>query len=927
MFGGLMVIALFTALIGPFFVDWSVYKQEFEREASRIVGQPVTVAGEASVRLLPLPSVTFTDLSVGRYDDDSPMMTVDSFSMRSELMPFLSGEIRIVDMALVRPNFTVRVNENGTVGWTDRKQTVLDPDSVHIENMRIEDATITLDGLAGGRSFVGKEFSAEMSAQSLFGPWNIDANGLVEGKPAEFSITTGRLSNEGSIRIRMQAVQKGKPYRLAIDGPISVKDDLLSWSGGFQISALPPSLEMETEALPVNFLGQFAATPNSVEVSQYSLEIGDRTDPYTITGEGDIEIRDEVFFRFFADGRQMNLDRFVEAEETTNAKSGLSQRWSVIRNIVDRIPIPIANGEIDFSLPAIIAGDTVIRELEAKVRPDINGWRIIGLRTLFPGNTLVEADGKLGTRGDFGFTGQMLLASRQPTGFANWLAGRTNASLRRLKSAGMSANVTLTTNQASFEQLELILDGVRLSGKLQRLASGSSRPAVIASLEGEAINLDDLIAIYSMTQPGGEESGLNDQDIDLTLKAGLLEGRGMMARQVDAHIQVANGALSIESLNAADFYGASISSSGKLNDFPRQLKGNFGLSIKSDQARPLVDLAARTFGENQFLVALASDPALTSDLDVEVVIDARPAEDGSRGSLAITGSVGGTSVNLTDRFEGTFAGWAGANHDLSIKLNQAEPSLLARQLGIPVLPLQADGPVLLTAEFSGNAKGGFEGLVSASAPDTEVSANGKLTIDTETPLEPGSLPEISYQALLTLGSQDLDVWLQMGGLVLPGTGEGTPISISADVTKNAGHYAIEDLGGQISGISFSGNLGLDGDRPGKPKLNGKLDFGEIVVATAAEMVLGVASVERTEPDELWSTSEFKQPVLVGLDGEIDLTANRLVFPSGREGEDFSGKLAIFNGSGTLSPFSFDWSGAKISGSAALKNVSGSAVLS
>ena len=117
----------------------------------------------------------------------------------------------------------------------------------------------------------------------------------------------------------------------------------------------------------------------------------------------------------------------------------------------------------------------MVRELKARVRPDINGWQIIGLRTLFPGNTIVEADGKLGTRGDFGFTGQVLLASRQPTGFANWLAGRTNASLRRLKSAGMSADITLTSNQATFDQLELILDGVRLSGKLQRLTSSGTK--------------------------------------------------------------------------------------------------------------------------------------------------------------------------------------------------------------------------------------------------------------------------------------------------------------------------------------------------------------------------------------------------------------------------------------------------------------------
>ena len=132
------------------------------------------------------------------------------------------------------------------------------PDSVHIEKMRIENATIAVDGLAGGRSFLGTDFNADMSAQSLFGPWNIEAKGMVEGKPANFTITTGRLSNEDSIRIRLQASQEGQPYRLSIDGPISVTDNLLSWSGGFQISALPPAAEQDNDALPIRVQGRFS---------------------------------------------------------------------------------------------------------------------------------------------------------------------------------------------------------------------------------------------------------------------------------------------------------------------------------------------------------------------------------------------------------------------------------------------------------------------------------------------------------------------------------------------------------------------------------------------------------------------------------------------------------------------------------------------
>ena len=63
-FGGLLVLALTAALVGPYFIDWTNYRAKFEREASVILGRQVTVEGAATARLLPFPSVTFSDVSV-----------------------------------------------------------------------------------------------------------------------------------------------------------------------------------------------------------------------------------------------------------------------------------------------------------------------------------------------------------------------------------------------------------------------------------------------------------------------------------------------------------------------------------------------------------------------------------------------------------------------------------------------------------------------------------------------------------------------------------------------------------------------------------------------------------------------------------------------------------------------------------------------
>src|SRR5690606_22397851 len=140
--GGLIVLVLTAALVGPYFVDWTSYRADFEREASRVLGRAVTVGGIASARLLPFPSVTFSDVRVADAGPDGPAMTVDQFSMDAELAPFLRGEVLIFDMRLVRPRVTIAVAGDGHVDWAARPDAVFDPRQVRLEKVTVTDGEV-----------------------------------------------------------------------------------------------------------------------------------------------------------------------------------------------------------------------------------------------------------------------------------------------------------------------------------------------------------------------------------------------------------------------------------------------------------------------------------------------------------------------------------------------------------------------------------------------------------------------------------------------------------------------------------------------------------------------------------------------------------------------------------------------------------------
>ena len=201
-----MVIALFAALIGPYFVNWNDYKSTFETEAEKILGQPVHVTGTAKATVLPSPSLTFTDVQVGD-TEGQPMMTVERFEVTIELMPLLQGQIHVISMRLQKPHLRVAVDDAGRVDWQIRSEAskALDPEKVALDNVEIVDGTASYIDARSGISRDLDNINAQIQATSLIGPWRIDNGGfrdVTSDTWINFRVASGRRLPDGTIRLK-----------------------------------------------------------------------------------------------------------------------------------------------------------------------------------------------------------------------------------------------------------------------------------------------------------------------------------------------------------------------------------------------------------------------------------------------------------------------------------------------------------------------------------------------------------------------------------------------------------------------------------------------------------------------------------------------------------------------------------------------------
>ncbi|WJH40268.1 AsmA family protein [Aliirhizobium terrae] len=199
--GGAVVLVLFTALLAPFFVEWSSFRVEFEQQASRLLGKKVAVHGEVDARILPFPSVTLHDVRIGQDLDGQPQVQVARFSMDMELAPFLSGEARIFDMRIEEPKARLRILKDGTLDWMRGSRPSIPTRVVVIEDVHVVGGEVAIIDEQSGRSRSITGLTAAMSAASLAGPWRGEGMRCSTARqPGSASIPARRMSRPGGFR-------------------------------------------------------------------------------------------------------------------------------------------------------------------------------------------------------------------------------------------------------------------------------------------------------------------------------------------------------------------------------------------------------------------------------------------------------------------------------------------------------------------------------------------------------------------------------------------------------------------------------------------------------------------------------------------------------------------------------------------------------
>ncbi len=916
--GGVIVVVLFVALLAPLFIDWTDFRKNFEDQASRIIGKKVTVHGTVDARLLPFPSVTLHDVRVGQEEDGTPVVQVEQFSMDAELAPFLSGEALIFDMRVVNPKVRLRLLKDGSLDWMRGSQPEIPAKTVVLENVHVNGGEIEFVDDQSGRSRSVTGLNAEMSAKSLAGPWRIEGDGSLDGEHGSFSVSSNQPDERGVLRVRTRLAPDKHPVTVDLDGELKLVDSRPNYQG--TLSAAIQSREGKTEKgeAPPRLKGRFELTNDRIRIPEYRMEVGSTSDPYVITGEATLDTGSAPEFLLTADGQQIDVNRIGNqgAAGKTNRDPAVSarQRLSSLLDIVGQVPIPQVPGKATVRLPAIVAGDTTIRDVALELEPAGNGWMIDSAVGTLPGRTQVEGKGKLTLTGDPSFNGQMVVASSQPTGLASWLAGSVDPAIRQLRQAGFSANVSLTHDLQRFENLEIAIGAATLKGRLERQATEGQTPSLSVALNGDALDLDALRALTGLFT--GQDAGDNvlDHRIAAQLKADKFTAFGVQAENVETTFTLADGALSVDRLSIKNLAGAELTATGKAEGSLLDYKGTGEITFKAADPGPFFAMLREHLPHHPVMDRLVRNAGWYGNTALRGALTLG-GDDGNALAVTLAGVTNGSRVNLDYRMSDLLALTGNGTTTLEATLDNAVPSILFGQAGLDPLPVDAGANGRLTLKVTASDNDPADAALTFATDRTSFTANGKVDVRPDT--------FMNGNVAVSLESADLDPYLVMNGIALPELGTGLPFKLQTNATIDADKIVLADLNGHAADNDFSGALTFD-RKAAKTSASGALTLAKADLGWLGEAVFGQI---RDPANGQLTTAALGLPLFRDIDVNLKLTAKQF-WPGlfNTAVNDFTSNVTYKGDELQLNDMAGGWEGGRLSGNLLFTNANGTGFL-
>ena len=885
-----VILAVVAALVGPFFIDWGTYRSAFEREASRATGLEVRVGGEIDLRVLPAPRLQLQNVALGGGAD--PLRT-RSLTIEFELAPLLRGEWRASEMRLIGPELKLAVDEQGRFSGPNAGVS-LDPESVSIDRLGIEDGRLVLNDAASQRVVALEKLWFNGELRSLIGPLRGEGAFTLGGEVYPYRLTSGRLSESGAVRLRLNVDPLNLPFNIETDGTLEIADKA-QFEGTLNLARPVGIAQQAAGSLvtqPWRFGSKLKITPASALMQDAEFSYGSEPNAVKLSGTAEMKFGARPRFDGVLSARQIDLDRLAgELESKTRAPPIVTiRRLVALTGQAFKPAFPVQMG---IGIDQATLGGADIMNVRGDVSTAPDGWTLERFEFRAPGGTQATLSGQLATTSSgLRFAGPAEIAANDPRALTAWLEGRSEApSTAPPRPLRLRGDVTLGSEKVAVERLNASFDRGSISGSFAyTFATRDKGARVETSLNAPELDLDAVHALGRALLAGSAVE--QPSEALLAVEIGRATFAGFDAGKSSARLQYGRDGIRIERLSIENLGGANIAASGQvaLTPIPR---GNLTFDLNARELAGVIALIARYSPELADRLRGVATSLAPAKLRANLRMDDAP---GNRANVLLDGTFGALRLNVEGQAGVSLATFGAMPSDptnvrLRGKLDSDNAQVLATLFGYERYVALRKEPASLTVNATGAGLGQLQVESRLTGGGLDATANGNVGVG------PAAPPQGSVK--LTVSRADFAPL--RGGTPLPA-------NFQAALGFSPDRLSFEQLSGNVAGSNIRGKLALG--RGETRTVSGEIETDTL---DAGLLLAGAIGMPPGMTLWKWPAEPFSDGLPGNLAGSLDLRAMRATLAPNLTARELRTTLRVDRDELALEDFSASVAGGRLTG--------------
>ena len=898
-----IILAVLTALVGPLLIDWSSHRSLFEREASRLVGAPVRIAGAIDARLLPSPRFTANDIEVGK---GAGKLVVRSLAVELALAPLMRGDWRATELHIAGPQTTLGLDAVGQID-TAGFPVAFNPDALAIERLSVEDGKVTFVDAASGGAVTLNRLWFNGEARSLIGPFKGEGAVTIGEELYPFRLSSGRYSDDGAIKLHLNIDPVNRPLSIETDGVLTLADGTPHFDGTLSL-AKPVGIGLRGNARltqPWRLSGKVKANARSALIEQVEYLYGSEEQGLKLTGVADFKFGKNPRFDGVLSGRQVDLDRVLVSGDGTRPPPAAAIRELIeLGGAAFKPTFPIAIG---IGIDQVTLGGNIVQNVRGDISSDAGGWNLDRFEFRAPGYTQVRLSGHLAVGADgVAFNGPAEIEANDPQVLAAWLEGRSDVPVTPpidLRTLRMFGDLTLGSEKIAFEKLRAEFDRKTISGRLSYIfAAGQSQAKLDAALNAPELDIDAALGFGRALLSGSALA--RPRDMTVAADIGRASIGGFVARDVSARLKVDAGGWQIDRLAVADIGGAAFSASGRIDTTQPTPRGSVSVDLTAPDMAPVMAVVSRFVPAAMTPRGRAAAAMAPARLRARLVVDGTAPS--ALAKLSIDGSLGRARLALSAQANAELFKSIGNAGDLKVdgKLEADDGKVLLTMLGLDRTIEIEPGPGAVTLTLNGPANGDLvlDGRLLAKSLEAKVSGTARPF---------AAAPVAAFRTVV----------LRANAAPLRGAGDARaalPVTFDGRLALAGDGLTVSDINANIGGSALRGKMTWSLGLP--HRISGALDADTIDGATLLAAAIGMPTIAPSaDKNWVWSTEPFTDGAFGDVAGQLLLKARRLDLSAPLTVREFSATLRFGKRELSIDDMTGDIGGGRFAGTLGYKD--------